>query len=312
IPTCFPLSSSSACLLASQPWCSKAGITYHLTKKFFLNGIPPKYRNPGKGVKIICQKYQNLFHFVTLYDTRNRLALYSAYKVNPGSGTIQKYWMVELGGLGTPDKRCKLGDDMDPSGSFNIPLRPHLSTPDRSCLPVSQAINEDYANSNYDRGHLNPVMAQNTQVAKEATFTLTNVVPQVKEFNNGKWQNAEEKLSIYAKECKKRGGETFAVTGAVKGRYSIGCGEDCGSWKPPKSIKPNKNKHRVNIPTMMWSAACCRINGEVDEEPFVFWGANKKQSTIQMKNTWEDLHKFENDILQPDASPRVKVKIFEE
>uniref|UniRef100_UPI00358E0F1C endonuclease domain-containing 1 protein-like n=1 Tax=Myxine glutinosa TaxID=7769 RepID=UPI00358E0F1C len=216
-------------------------------KKFFLNGIPPIFKDPGPHVKIICQKYENLSHFVTLYDTGNRLALYSAYKVNPGSGTRPNYWKVELGGLGDQNNPCKLKDDMDTAG--------HLDIPDRSCLPLFQAINQDYNGTRFHKGHLNPAQSQNTQVAIHATFTLTNAVPQSSRFNQGKWKSGETQLCRFAKDCWKRRGDTFAVTGAITGPDFIGCGTKCGSWTPPYWSDPN---NRVKIPTMMWSAACCR------------------------------------------------------
>uniref|UniRef100_UPI00358FA023 endonuclease domain-containing 1 protein-like n=1 Tax=Myxine glutinosa TaxID=7769 RepID=UPI00358FA023 len=271
-------------------------------KKFFLNGIPPIFKDPGPHVKIICQKYENRFHFVTLYDTGNRSAIYSAYNVDPGPERPDESWKVELGALGDQNNPCKLGDDMDTAGWLN--------SQDRSCLPLFQAINQDYTGNGFDKGHLNPVQLQNKNVIKEATFTLTNAVPQSSGFNRGEWKSGETELREIAEDCRNRQGVSFAVTGAITGPDFIGCGEDCGSWTPPSWSDPNK---RVNIPTITWSASLCRMEGRDNVtyyEPFVFWGENKDDSTLHKEDTWEGLHKFEKDILQPHAPAGVTVKIF--
>uniref|UniRef100_A0A8C4QX03 Si:ch211-133n4.10 n=1 Tax=Eptatretus burgeri TaxID=7764 RepID=A0A8C4QX03_EPTBU len=212
-------------------------------KKFFLNGIPPIFKDPGARVKIICQKYENRFHFVTLFDTGNRSAIYSAYNVDPGPDRPDESWKVELGGLGDQNNPCNLGDYMDTAGWLN--------TPNRSCLPLFQAINQDYIGNGFDKGHLNPNQLQRTPLAKEATFTLTNAVPQRSGFNRGEWKSGETELREITENCLNRHGTAFAVTGAITGH---------------DFIDPYR---RINVPILTWSASCCRFGCSLKSNQFV-------------------------------------------
>lgn len=52
----------------------------------------------------------------------------------------------------------------------------------------TQAVLDDYANVvQYERGQLNPDEHQADPLDKAATYSLTNVVPQIREFNMGPW-----------------------------------------------------------------------------------------------------------------------------
>ncbi|KAM7389776.1 hypothetical protein PAMP_023733 [Pampus punctatissimus] len=116
----------------------------------------------------------------------------------------------------------------------------------------SQAVPQDYTNSRYTRGHLNPSMHQKTKEDREATFTLTNIVPQQKGSNSGPWNSLEnDMLRKFRDFCK---GPMYVITGALP--Y-----ENEGHWL----------KSRVSVPEYMWSAYCCpRYNDTLPEsmQPF--------------------------------------------
>ncbi|MBS1635559.1 MAG: DNA/RNA non-specific endonuclease [Bacteroidetes bacterium] len=62
-----------------------------------------------------------------------------------------------------------------------------------------QAIDNDYAGSKYDKGHMVPCedMSFNEQAMKE-TFYYSNCVPQTSKLNRGQWKNAEQLVRNWA------------------------------------------------------------------------------------------------------------------
>ncbi|XP_059207935.1 uncharacterized protein LOC131986823 isoform X2 [Centropristis striata] len=104
----------------------------------------------------------------------------------------------------------------------------------------SQAVLDDYSDVVlYERGHLNPDQHQSTPHDRAATYTLTNVVPEIREFNIGPWREYEERIRIRLNNfCR---GTAYIVTG-VTTRGNM--------------IRRN-NQDRVAIPEDVWSAYCC-------------------------------------------------------
>uniref|UniRef100_A0A8C5RUN6 ENDD1 protein n=1 Tax=Laticauda laticaudata TaxID=8630 RepID=A0A8C5RUN6_LATLA len=189
--------------------------------QFFLRETPPVIGVPPSPVRI-CQRYQNLYCFATLYDKHNRIPVYSAYVYNPGKAKRPGKWMVE------PQVRGASLWELDSYlGIMSCPLK------------GSQAILEDYKNlTDCNRGHLNPNGHQPDYSAKSSTFTLTNIVPQFIKLNSGAWNNYEQTtMQQMTRGCQ----QTFAVVGAVPGDTYIARG-------------------RVNRPSHLWSAACCVID----------------------------------------------------
>uniref|UniRef100_A0A8C7DWW4 Uncharacterized protein n=1 Tax=Naja naja TaxID=35670 RepID=A0A8C7DWW4_NAJNA len=68
--------------------------------QFFLNGTPPNVV-PEKPARI-CQKYNNKYHFATMYDKSRRIPIFSAYKYESGSGRRPTVWMIEPQVRGVP------------------------------------------------------------------------------------------------------------------------------------------------------------------------------------------------------------------
>ncbi|MBN3308724.1 ENDD1 protein, partial [Amia calva] len=102
----------------------------------------------------------------------------------------------------------------------------------------SQAIELDYINSSYTRGHLSPSLHHSDDIDKCATFTLTNIVPQKGPSNDGPWaafeKDIKNRLTSY---CAK---EAYIVTGVIP-------------YQKDRWIKGD----RVAIPEYLWSAYCC-------------------------------------------------------
>uniref|UniRef100_A0A8C7P478 Endonuclease domain-containing 1 protein-like n=1 Tax=Oncorhynchus mykiss TaxID=8022 RepID=A0A8C7P478_ONCMY len=184
-------------------------------KTFFLDGTPPTVLSDQKRYRLICQNHENQYEFATLYDTSKLIPVYSAYTY----------------------KSCGKGK------------RPHVNWVTENDLGnEAQALDKDYKTiqdsqkvHGYNRGHLFPVCHAESQSAKDATFTLTNIVPQNVEFNNIGWGEMEDYVKNYMnKMCSPS--VTYTVTGAVP------------------STKNLVNK-KVNIPDYMWTASCCNKDG---------------------------------------------------
>ncbi|XP_013770880.1 endonuclease domain-containing 1 protein-like [Pundamilia nyererei] len=121
------------------------------------------------------------------------------------------------------------------SDEFNTGMK-YQGDPDQN-VKNSQAVNEDYKHSGYTRGHLAPSGHQQTEEDKKATFTLTNIVPQMEKFNNGPWKNLEERMAERLKVCTSK---MYVITGVM----------------PYKEDEPKIN-NRVTVPEYFWTAYCC-------------------------------------------------------
>lgn len=103
-----------------------------------------------------------------------------------------------------------------------------------------QAGDKDYKyNIDFDRGHLFPSSYGSTVLKINSTFTLTNIVPQNKDFNSGSWNKMENCIKCVLNEyCKNNSNiEGFVVIGA----------------------QPSNNRlnQRISIPSVLWSTFCC-------------------------------------------------------
>lgn len=185
--------------------------------QYFMNGIPPTVPR-GAQYKQICQTLNDTKYYATLYDTNNKIPVYSAYKYigkeqckRPGS------WYIEP----------QLEDN---KAGINMELK------GRRVLN-NQASNDDYENSGYHKGHLAPVCHAVSQACVNATFTLTNAAPQDGSFNS-KWYQKVERIMV--ETLKKHGAlnNSHIVTGVVPGNNII--------------------KNRVRVPSHFWSAYCCK------------------------------------------------------
>lgn len=79
-------------------------------------------------------------------------------------------------------------------------------------VATGSATPEDYRNSGYDRGHLAPAgdFKLNAEAMSE-TFFMSNMSPQIHEFNAGIWEQLESRV----REWTKQRGKVYVVTGPV-------------------------------------------------------------------------------------------------
>ncbi|XP_034398693.1 endonuclease domain-containing 1 protein-like [Cyclopterus lumpus] len=218
---------STGALLLLLPWFSGlvlAEISNDFSQclDFFYNKTPPKGITAA-GYQPICQHYKNQYHFASLYRRQHRSPLYSAYILSPADGKRpNSTWMFE------------------PQLAFSrasAEMQRFHTAVDQNVIE-SQAVFEDYRNSNFTKGHLNPSMHQKTKEDREATFTLTNIVPQRAGSNSGPWNVLEkEVLSKFKTFCN---GSMHVITGAM-----------------PYESEPRWINNRVSAPEYMWSAYCC-------------------------------------------------------
>lgn len=107
-------------------------------------------------------------------------------------------------------------------------------------IEATQAVLEDYADViQYERGQLNPADHQADLLDKAATYTMTNVVPQIRKFKIGPWAEYLDLIRIRLNNyCR---GKAYVVTGVTTSGHTI----------------RHNNQDRVAVPEYMWSAYCC-------------------------------------------------------
>ncbi|KAM9424153.1 endonuclease domain-containing 1 protein-like isoform 1-T1 [Pholidichthys leucotaenia] len=215
---------TSLILLLLSAWCAPGTADvgdFAPCLHIFHRSWPPK----GFSGTPICQRYVNQHRFATLYSRPRKSPWFSAYLYTVPRGNR-------------------------PSGSWKF--EPQLAYPeaDGNMIPFppgpldqhvvdSQAVELDYINSTYTRGHMNPSLHHQTLEDRSATFTLTNVVPQKKGSNSGPWEFLEMSINeTLATYCV---GEAYLVTGVI----------------PYRSDDHWLHNHRVAVPEYIWSAYCC-------------------------------------------------------
>ncbi|KAI5613747.1 endonuclease domain-containing 1 protein [Silurus asotus] len=192
----------------------------------------------GNQYKRICQRWENEYRFATLYDTKNRIPVYSAYKYNgkdpPSQGNEEWKNEPQLESRSYNEDMKKITDaEMDEY--------------------YNQAVNRDYIK--YTRGHVFPCGYAADQDQADSTFTFTNVAPQT-EHSNSEWaKKVEEKMkNEIINRCRpNHNNPTYIVTGVVPGN----------KWIPIKrkinNVYNTINKG-VNIPSYYWTAFCCVLD----------------------------------------------------
>jgi len=266
---------------------------------FFYQGTPPAVSYPGElREKSICQKYNNVYHFATLYSIRYRIPIYSAYRLPLGNcqGEQPKRrdnWFIE------PQL-------LDNGGGQSPMMRTSGSRDQINEYKINQAINEDYRNTGFDRGHLNPNF-YHCNDGRTATFTLTNAVPQNACFNELIWFAMEgESKTIMNTLCSFDGARRFFITGTVPYRRTIpNRGHDL------EGDNRNRGYNRVSVPSHMWTAVCCDSTGAkypADRNKgfsFGYMGENKADGSVDAFSVRE----LENSISSIPPVGR-SIKIF--
>ncbi|XP_035624258.1 endonuclease domain-containing 1 protein-like [Oncorhynchus keta] len=258
-------------------------------QEFFLEGTNPNL--PGILVggtvqnqnryKPICQLFKNIYRFATLYDTTNKIPVFSAYTFTgpPTDCRPSQSWMIEPQ---LENENVKL------NGKLNM----------KCCKVVNnQAADTDYYKNGMGlhRGHLFPCSYAPDDDTMMSTFTLTNAVPQERSFNQGSWKTMEGRVrEALVKNCKDNNKiKAYVVTGAV----------------PSNNIQLN---NRVNIPDLMWTAYCC-YNSEKDKwMAGAHWGENKEKRNTKVlePHSLADLNVMLNQYYHVDGVVVGDVKVF--
>ncbi|XP_051949449.1 endonuclease domain-containing 1 protein-like [Xyrauchen texanus] len=170
---------------------------------FFLDNQPPQI--PGvlergesqNHYKTICQRFNNVYTFATLYDTTSKIPVFSAYRYS-GKGNFTR----------------------------NKDLKNQNWTTESQLQDNEQAADDDYKNNtlNVNRGHLFPCSHAKDLDTAKSTFTLTNAVPQKVRFNSGSWARMENFTKhLMDSHCRDNNNKVsaYVLTGAVPGDETL-------------------------------------------------------------------------------------------
>ncbi|XP_047670081.1 endonuclease domain-containing 1 protein-like [Tachysurus fulvidraco] len=208
---------------------------------------------------------ENKYRFATVYDTVRRIPVYSAYTF---SGKEQK----------SRKREWKIEPQLENIAEYKD-LKEMIDSPSEAGKIFNQAVNSDYINIEFTRGHLFPYQFATDQDQADSTFTLTNIAPQTKD-NNQKWaKQVETPIRKEIKQgCKLDGSHlVYIVTGVVPGKNWISITRDGKEYQ-----------EGVNIPSHFWSAYCCTSNkGQLVARAYIAEQENfkVKHSNIQDLNT---------------------------
>ncbi|NXJ09743.1 ENDD1 protein, partial [Odontophorus gujanensis] len=190
---------------------------------FFPGRIPPEGFTEPFHVKI-CQRYNGEPRFATLYSTRDKIPLYSAFKYagSARSGAAES-WLLEPQIDDPENEQHEMVLEADAVGTL-------------ANLGANQALTSDYVGSGYERGLLNP-SSLNKEDFQMATYTLTNAVPLQPSLSKT-WHSDVGRVVEQAlvPHCSKKD-QLYLLAGAV-----------------PSSVRV---KGKVSVPESLWLAACC-------------------------------------------------------
>ncbi|XP_063807541.1 endonuclease domain-containing 1 protein [Pseudophryne corroboree] len=181
---------------------------------FFYQGSPPEgFSHPAHAR--LCQRHQGEASFATLYSTEHRIPVYSAFRYREGSTGGEGDWLLE------PQLD-------DPKSSVEEAVKGSDVSEQIGGLGTNQALEEDYASSDYQPGPL----------FHRVPSLLTNAVP-LSENVKEKWaKDVDHLIERLLPHCG-NGGDLHLLAGTVPSN--------------------NKIKDKVTVPEYVWLAACCNI-----------------------------------------------------
>ena len=167
-------------------------------------------------------------------NSNNYLILRDQYALSYNKSKLIANWVswhVGTGDIGKAKRTNSFRPDMTlPKGWYKV--RPN-----------------DYNGSGFDKGHLCPSADRtNSEKDNDATFLMTNMVPQAPGSNRGVWREFEE----YCRRLVKRGNELYIIAGA----YGEG-----GTGSKGKLFKL---RHQVTVPSNTWKAIIILPEGDND------------------------------------------------
>ncbi|XP_034170456.2 uncharacterized protein LOC113523687 [Pangasianodon hypophthalmus] len=223
---------------------------------------------PEDQYRMICQRWKNKYRFATVYDTKRRIPVYSAYTfLQKGKTTRSKVWKIEpqLENIKEYEEKKEMMDS------------PRDEKTVRKI--INQAVNSDYSNSSYTRGHVFPRSFAADRDQADSTFTLTNIAPQTN-YSNWEWEKKVETpmLTEIQRNCRlDQNHQVYIVTGVVPGN----------KWLPLKG-KEREKKEGINIPSHFWSAFCC--TNKTDHGKFISRAYIAKQENFNVQTTTTDFN----------------------
>jgi endonuclease G len=167
-------------ILVSQAVAAQPTKTAPATcNNFYQGNTPPAAVSAAVPDRVIlCERF-----YATAYSTRLHNPIWTSYRLTKAMS------------LGADDfKRC--------CSSFR---------PDPQLTPDQQGNDNDYAHTNFDRGHLVPADDAETRDDQTHTFIVTNITPQPHKFNDGIWGDLEASLHMLVRDVD----VIFVVTGTV-------------------------------------------------------------------------------------------------
>uniref|UniRef100_A0A8V5FT10 Uncharacterized protein n=1 Tax=Melopsittacus undulatus TaxID=13146 RepID=A0A8V5FT10_MELUD len=171
----------------------------------------------------ICQQYNKEPRFATLYSTKDKIPLYSAFKYTKAAQSEEESWLVEPQIDDPENDLQEMVHEADIAGTV-------------ANLGANQALTSDYVDSGYERGLLNPSLL-NEEDFQMATYTLTNAVPLSpsvsKSWHRDIGKVVEEGLVPH---CSKKD-HLYLLAGAIPSRAQV--------------------KGKLSVPETLWLAACC-------------------------------------------------------
>jgi endonuclease G len=118
----------------------------------------------------------------------------------------------------------------------------------------------DYTGTGFDRGHMCPSADRTaTEEDNDATFLMTNIVPQAPGNNQGPWKELED----YCRELTKQGNELYIVAG-------------------PGGSKRKLARGRLNVPQFTWKVAV--VLPESDGDDLARINAQTRVIAVKMPN----------------------------
>ncbi|XP_076184377.1 endonuclease domain-containing 1 protein [Aptenodytes patagonicus] len=193
---------------------------------FFPGQVPPEGFTEPFHVKI-CQQYNKEPRFATLYSTKDKIPLYSAFKYTKPAQNKEENWLVEPQIDDPENDLHEMVHEADIIGTV-------------AGLGANQALTSDYVGSGYERGLLNPSLL-NEEDFQMATYTLTNAVPLSPSLSKS-WHRDIARVVEQAlvPHCSKKD-HLYLLAGAI-----------------PSSVRV---KGKVSVPDTLWLAACCDAPG---------------------------------------------------
>ena len=257
----------------------KAGldISNHLPSGLELFG----YAIPARNVAYLCEGGA----VGILYDCNSRIPLYAATVIygsqlsgRDSGGRPGNYFRLSSSGLDRDFQQSKT--DYSQSSKRKICYKKQYGSAEKVIdSKWYQAKNgnkrplfdfcsaSDKLNVIMHKGHL--VASQygrGDQSKKKATFVFTNVVPQFGDFNSNPWRISEGNLVIWAQNncaSNRANVQMFILVGVIPSTMS---GPSETRYFGEKGFSDYQDTiYRVNVPTMMWTAACCTFEYTDDQ-----------------------------------------------